>query len=549
MHQNSVILKEIDKDLFMINSLDARLGSGTFGSVYRGIYKDPEKQTQLEVAIKTFNNRQYRDLEIEASLMQKLDHRNIVKVIKTGYSATQGFYIAMELCETTLKGFLAKQGLKKFSEKEASAFFKDICLGIKYLQTNNIIHRDIKLENIMIDRHLVIKIGDFGLAKLIDNDITNTTCGSTHIMAPEILKKTSYGKESDVWSLGVLLFGMITGEECLYKGIGRLEYERRIKNFVQVEFPSHTELTEEAKSLIGRMLVPDPKKRATIDEVLAHPWFIKYQMEDDLLCSNVVLLSYMESGDLTKKLFSQLRDHINQTITQELRARSLITLDILLSVKAAFKDAIAYLTQDQSNTFMLALLDTAENLMDKKAPGSIITLDNLIGSKRARPVSDIIILYRKHLQSSLSKDERKFCSSQIEDRLAETLFDMSVNAGRAEEDQKPDQREKRTLIGKLLSAALRLLLDTKGDLLVTYSVPEDRLEAHSDHYRISQAGLRGEINDFLHGYSYEVADMSSSGVTSDLVELVFADSRKLSPQVATALTHLKSAIDKNIADE
>ena len=546
MHQNSMLLKEVDRDLFMINSLDARLGAGTFGSVYRGIYKDPDTQRQLEVAVKTFNNRQYRDLEIEASLMQKLDHPNIVKVIKTGYSATQGFYIAMELCETTLKGFLAKQGLKKFSEKEASAFFKDICLGVKYLQVNGIIHRDIKLENIMIDKHLVIKIGDFGLAKLIDDDITNTTCGSTHIMAPEILKKTAYGKESDLWSLGVLLFGMITGEECLYKGIGRLEYERRIKNFVQVDFPGHTELTPEAKDLIAKMLTPDPKKRATIDEVLAHPWFAKYQMEGELLCSNVVLLSYMESDDLSQKLLSQLRDHINQRLTQELKSRAKQSFDSLTAFKTHFKDASKYLKKDQLNTFMLAILDMSENLMEKKAPGSIITLDNLIGAKKSRPISETILSYRKHLQSTLTAEERSLTSNQIQNRLADTIFTLSCTT-RPSDDREASEKVSQASIYKLLSSALHIMMNDAGDTMATYTVHPGMLHSYCDQYKMASADICSLIEEFLATYVYAYLDDNENNACGDIVELTFADSRSITPQVYASLKVLKDAIDRRIS--
>src|SRR3990167_6514531 len=176
--------REFDKNLEIVNSLSARLGAGTFGAVFKGFYKS--EQGEVPVAIKIFNSRSIEEhKESEGNILKSLDHPNIVKVYQTGVHPRDGYYIAMELCDCTLKAFLQKHGIRRFSEKEARCFFVEICKGGQYLQMKNIIHRDLKFENILINSSNHMKIADFGLAKLLDESIlTDTTCGSTHIMAP-----------------------------------------------------------------------------------------------------------------------------------------------------------------------------------------------------------------------------------------------------------------------------------------------------------------------------------------------------------------------------
>lgn len=316
--QQQLPMKEVDKGVYIYTNVESRLGNGTFGSVFKGLYRPDSKDRGTEIALKTFNNRNYRDKEIEADLMKGLDHPNIVKVIKAAYSATYGFYIAMELCETTLKGLLNKQGIKKFKEKEACVFFRDICLGIKYLQERGILHRDLKLENIMIDKNQQIKIGDFGLAKLVEGDITMTTCGSTHIMAPEVFKRQPYGKESDIWSLGVLLFGMISGDECLFRNVSRQEYEERIKNYKQVIYPPGCEdLSAEVKDLLSKMLVADPKARLTIGQILEHPWIKSHVKDDDMFSSRYYIQQLSDLDDFSRSLVF-LKTYFDRIVSKEL---------------------------------------------------------------------------------------------------------------------------------------------------------------------------------------------------------------------------------------
>jgi serine/threonine protein kinase len=317
--------KEFDKNLDVINSLSARLGAGTFGSVFKGFYKTAEGE--IPVAIKIFNSKSIEEhKETEGNILKSLDHPNIVKVYQTGVHPRDGYYIAMELCECTLKGFLQRHGIRRFSEKEARSFFIEICKGVQYLQAKQIIHRDLKFENILINSSNHMKIADFGLAKMLDDSImTDTTCGSTHIMAPEIFKGKSYGKTADIWSLGIILYGMLTGDECIYKNVNRAEYEEKLKYFQSIVFPADVQISAEVKELIELILNPDPTKRPTIDMILNHGWC--KEEGESLTSTQKYLKKYSEraqtkeqktaariAANIKKDMFTALKSSINQIL-------------------------------------------------------------------------------------------------------------------------------------------------------------------------------------------------------------------------------------------
>ncbi len=321
-----------DRNLEILTGQNEKLGSGTFGSVYRGYYRSPTGQ-ELPCAVKVFNGRSMQEnKELEGSILQLLEHPNIVRVYQIGNHDREGYYIAMELCECTLKGFLQKHGIKKFTEREARSFFVEICKGVRYLQEKNIIHRDLKFENILIDVKNDLKIADFGLAKLIDEfSLTMTTCGSTHIMAPEIFKRQPYGIASDVWSLGIILYGMLTGDECIYRNVNRYEYEEKIKRFKAITFAEEFEVTSQAKDLISQILNPDPLKRLTIEQVLAHTW-MQQPNDEDLLASRVYLNNYSGNVAPEKQFCSQLATLVAKDITTALDKSVNFIFSLILKV-------------------------------------------------------------------------------------------------------------------------------------------------------------------------------------------------------------------------
>ena len=152
--------------------------------------------------------------------------------------------------------------------------------GLKYLHSNNIIHRDLKPNNLFLDDKLELKIGDFGLiAKLTNNkERRKTICGTPCYMAPEIYEpdEKGYSFEVDIWSIGVIIFNLLTGQLPFYdENKDRFIIQQKIieGNF---KFPSNPTISEVAKDLIKQILVKDPKKRPSLTQILYHDFFHLY---------------------------------------------------------------------------------------------------------------------------------------------------------------------------------------------------------------------------------------------------------------------------------
>ncbi|KAL0469420.1 serine/threonine protein kinase [Neurospora intermedia] len=163
----------------------------------------------------------------------------------------------------------------KLKEKQARKFARQIASAVDYCHRNSIVHRDLKIENILISKTGDIKIIDFGLSNLFspeEDRKLKTYCGSLYFAAPELLQARPYtGPEVDVWSFGVVLFVLVCGK-VPFDDQYMPALHQKIKKGA-VDYPNW--LSSECKHLISRMLVTDPKQRATMQEVMNHPWMLK----------------------------------------------------------------------------------------------------------------------------------------------------------------------------------------------------------------------------------------------------------------------------------
>jgi len=159
----------------------------------------------------------------------------------------------------------------RLPETEACRIFQQLISGIEYLHKLKIVHRDLKPENLLLDHKKEIKIADFGLSNVYQNqEMLKTACGSPAYAAPEMLMgKPYYGVKVDIWSSGVILYAMICGYLPFEDKNNDLLYRKITEG--KFSFPSF--VSESAKDLIRKILNVHPEKRFKFAEIVAHPWF------------------------------------------------------------------------------------------------------------------------------------------------------------------------------------------------------------------------------------------------------------------------------------
>lgn len=246
-----------------------KLGQGTYGKVQLGI----NKKTGQEVAIKTIKKCKIESeadlirIRREVQIMSSVRHPNIVHIYEV-FENSEKMILVMEYCSGgELYDYLSQK--KVLQEDEARRLFRQIATAVYYCHIHKICHRDLKLENVLLDDTGSAKIADFGLSNVFkETSLLSTFCGSPLYASPEIVKGTPYiGPEVDCWSLGVLLYTLVYGA-MPFDGSNFKRLVRQISNgdYYEPRNPSS------ASPLIRDMLTVDPLKRADITYICDNPW-------------------------------------------------------------------------------------------------------------------------------------------------------------------------------------------------------------------------------------------------------------------------------------
>ena len=257
--------------------LDKKIGSGSFGDVYSGKIKSTGekiaiKRLKKEILYK-YGNYLISAFWKEIDSMKKCECEYSVRLIKN-FETKNNFNIVMELCDSDLLNILNSRS-KPFSSEELKEIFLQLNNVFKIMSKNNIIHRDLKLGNILIKytdetkKKFIPKLSDYGFSK----DLNNSAYTGTHLvtpatMAPEIMMNLQYNEKSDLWSVGVMMY-QLHFKEIPYPGFNEQDILKKIRNFYPRKEPKDLLL----KDLLNKLLVMDPQKRISWNEYFNHPYF------------------------------------------------------------------------------------------------------------------------------------------------------------------------------------------------------------------------------------------------------------------------------------
>ncbi|GAB7345901.1 hypothetical protein MBLNU457_4138t1 [Dothideomycetes sp. NU457] len=256
------------------------LGTGSFGRVHLVQSKHNQRFYAVKVLKKAqvVKMKQVEHTNDERRMLQKVKHPFLITLWGT-FQDSKNLYMVMDFIEGgELFSLLRKS--QRFPNPVAKFYAAEVTLALDYLHSHNIIYRDLKPENLLLDRHGHLKITDFGFAKEVP-DITWTLCGTPDYLAPEVVSSKGYNKSVDWWSLGILIFEMLCGFTPFWDSGSPLKiYENILRG--RVKFPPY--IHPDAQDLLTKLITHDLTKRlgnlhGGSKDVMQHPWFAEVTWE------------------------------------------------------------------------------------------------------------------------------------------------------------------------------------------------------------------------------------------------------------------------------
>jgi serine/threonine protein kinase len=248
------------------------IGQGSFGKVLQVRHKGTGDIYAMKILNKVniVDRGEVEHTRAEKNILMKVTHPFLIKLFYS-FQDDQNLYLVMDFINGG-ELFFHLQNERQFSNERACFYTAEICLAIAHLHSCGIIYRDLKPENLLIDSAGHIKVTDFGLSKegIKDNARTRTFCGTPEYLAPEVLEAREYTKAVDWWSVGTLIFEMLTGLPPFYCEDVQKMYSLKMK--ADLTIPEFIE--PEAADIIRKFLDKNPETRLTdIESIKKHVWF------------------------------------------------------------------------------------------------------------------------------------------------------------------------------------------------------------------------------------------------------------------------------------
>ncbi|CAF1083836.1 unnamed protein product [Adineta steineri] len=263
-----------------------KIGAGSYGEVWLVLPKtsSPTTSSQTKQYVlkrldlrQSTNNTSQNDIESaerEAKLLSTLKHPNIVAYKESFRSKDNFLNIVMAYCEggdlyTRLKE--KKSQKQTLSEDQIVEWFIQICMALQYMHEKNILHRDLKTQNVFLTKNEIVKVGDLGIARVLDsgNDFATTIIGTPYYMSPEIFSQKPYGPKTDIWSLGCCVYEMVTLEHAF----NAKDMNSLVVKIIREETPKLSKnYSQPLRDIITSLLKKDPDQRPTAKSLLQNAY-------------------------------------------------------------------------------------------------------------------------------------------------------------------------------------------------------------------------------------------------------------------------------------
>ncbi|KAI8556706.1 hypothetical protein RHMOL_Rhmol05G0274700 [Rhododendron molle] len=263
-----------------------QIGSGSFSVVWHARHRVHGTEVAIkEIVTGRLNKKLQESLMSEIVILKQINHPNIIRLHDI-IEETGRIHLVLEFCRGGDLSMYIQQRKGRVPEATAKYFMHQLAAGLQILRDNNLIHRDLKPQNLLLSTNsdnAVLKIGDFGFARSLQpRGLAETLCGSPLYMAPEIMQLQKYDAKADLWSVGAILFQLVTGKTP-FTGSNQIQLLQNIVKSTELQFPpDRRNLSSECIDLCRKLLRRNPVERLTFEEFFNHP-FLSQRQSNELL--------------------------------------------------------------------------------------------------------------------------------------------------------------------------------------------------------------------------------------------------------------------------
>uniref|UniRef100_A0A8C9X7J7 Serine/threonine-protein kinase PLK3 n=1 Tax=Sander lucioperca TaxID=283035 RepID=A0A8C9X7J7_SANLU len=290
--------------LLVFDTLRREASQGGFARCYEMTDLSSNKMYAVKVIPQSRVSKPHQRDKItnEIELHKTLHHKHVVK-FSHHFEDQENIYIFLELCSRKSLAHIWK-ARHTLTEPEVRYYLKQIISGLKYLHSRGILHRDLKLGNFFVNENMELRLGDFGLAAKLETveQRKKTICGTPNYLAPEVLNRQGHGTESDVWSLGCVMYTLMCGNPPFET----LDLKETYKCIKEVRYNLPASLSPAAQKLISGILQKNPSDRLALDQILNHEFFTKGFTPDKLPPSSCVMVPELHPPSPAKKFFTKM---------------------------------------------------------------------------------------------------------------------------------------------------------------------------------------------------------------------------------------------------